>query len=359
MTALTFLPAEAAALPDWDRIPGLPLPREMVSFVGHEGAQSAFLSAFRSGKLPHAWLLTGPEGVGKASFAYRCARFLLSEAERGAGQPESLAVEGDSPAARLIAHEAHPDLAVLKRRYDPKTKKFRQDISVEDTRDALALFEKTAAFGGWRVLIIDAADDLNAAGANAILKTLEEPPERAIFFLIAHQAQRLLPTIRSRCRALPFAPLDEAAMRALLAGFGEAETQIGAIIPQAQGSIRQALRLRDADLRAFLGAVQAALQDLPRRDIARIDAIAERLRGGPEAAQNLRDLVGAIETWQSAQIRARLTAGASGTMLAPYAESWARLAEEAAKVEAYNLDRRAFVVSTFEALGGLASEGRG
>ncbi len=182
-------------MPEIDRVAEIPHPREMLSLLGQEAAERQFLQGYTSGKLHHAFLLAGPEGTGKATFAYRAARFLFEEAAREndadalfeAPPAESLAVSASAKATQLVARESHPDLAVLKRRYDPKGKRFRAEISVEETRDALQLLTKTAAFGGWRVVIVDAADDLNTASANALLKTLEEPPAKTVFFLVAHQ----------------------------------------------------------------------------------------------------------------------------------------------------------------------------
>jgi len=359
-SAITFLPPVASDIPEPDRHAGAPLPREMLSLLGHEAAEHEFLSLYNSGKLHHAFLLTGPEGIGKASFAYRAARFLLSEGERESGDamfapvaPKSLNVPSQSRTAHLIANDAHPDLAVLARRYDAKTKKFRQEISVEDTRNALALFEKTAAFGGWRVILVDAADDLNTASANALLKTLEEPPEKAMFFLIAHQPQRLLPTIRSRCRTLAFEPLGDADMRTLLAAFGGASGQEEAILAHAEGSIRQALRLREKGVVAFLSQVENALAMLPKRNPADIDRIADACKTGADGAQAMTDLLVEVEHWLHARMRTAIASGVGVYTAASYADLWAKLQGEAATVEAFNLDRRAFVISMIEEMAAL------
>ncbi len=171
---------------------------------GHDAAETAFLDAASDGKLHHAWLLQGPSGIGKSRFAHRAGAYLLgalSEDEKGLGAPT------DDPVMRSLLSGSHPDFMVIRREVNDKGK-LAQDISVEQVRDLSAFFSLKPALGGWRVAIVDSIDDLNRNGANALLKTLEEPPDRAILFLINHGAQPVLPTIRSRCRLLRFGVLS-------------------------------------------------------------------------------------------------------------------------------------------------------
>ncbi|MGD8327641.1 MAG: AAA family ATPase, partial [Sphingomonadales bacterium] len=163
--------------------------------LGYDEAERLFLDALNSDRLHHAWLLTGPKGIGKATFAYRLSALLLSDSTNGD-------IDELHPAIRLLRNEAHPDLRILKRGIDPKTGKLKSEISVADIRVLQGFLGSTAAQGGWRIIIIDAADDLNRNAANALLKILEEPPKKVAFFLISHAPGRLLPTIRSRCRHL-------------------------------------------------------------------------------------------------------------------------------------------------------------
>jgi len=361
---IRFMPPQPGEVPEIDRVPGVPHPREMLSLVGHDAAEASFLELYNAGKMHHAFLLVGPEGVGKATFAYRAARFLLSEAEReggdalfGATAPETMAVSSESRTAHLVANDAHPDLAVLRRRYDPKTKKFRGEISVEDTRKTLALFEKTSAFGGWRVIIVDAADDLNAASANALLKTLEEPPGRAIFLLVAHQPQKLLPTIRSRCRVLAFPSLGAADLRMLVPAISGTTTIDEAAIVRAAGSARRALRLGDPGLRAFLSTIDEVLGALPKRRHADIDRIAEASRTGTDGEQAFADFLEAIELWLDSAVH-RLAGAGDVLRASMLAEFWARMSEDAARLDAFNLDRRAFVITLLDELATLVSGGQ-
>lgn len=360
---LEFLPPHAGDFPEIDRLAGCPHPREMLSLAGQDRAEREIIDLIRIGRLHHAFLITGPEGIGKATFAYRVARFLLSEDERqGEGHGgalfeatdiASLAVSATSRAAHLVAGDAHPDLAILRRRYDPRTKKHRQEIAVEDTREAMGLFEKTAAFGGWRIVIIDAADDLNNASANAILKTLEEPPEKALFLIVAHQPQRLLPTIRSRCRTIALAPLGEDDLRRIGRAVTGTEPD-GEALARAEGSVRRLVRLGDPATRALIGHVETVLKELPRRHQGGIERITDAVRSGAGAETALGDFLETLEIWLHRAIReaARPGALARADELSAF---WSRMRRAAGETEALNLDRRALVITLMDDLAALVS----
>lgn len=355
MVRLPRLQVPVPEVPEIDRIGDLPHPRTMLGLVGHAAAEAEFLALHRAGTLHHAFLLAGPEGIGKATFAYRAARFLLAEGERGDdalfGGPADLSVPETSRVAQLVATEAHPDLVVLKRRYRSKDKKFPSEIGVEDTRAALGLFSKTAAFGGWRIIIIDPVDELNSASANAILKTLEEPPPKAMFFLVSHQPERLLPTIRSRCRVLPFQPLPTADLAAMLPELLPGATLDPALGNWAEGSIRRALRLSDPKLRSLLGLIDGILEALPKRMHREIDQLAEQVRASEPA---LADMIERIEGWLHGRIRAAVAEHDLETAQG-LAEFWSRMQENAGQLEAFNLDRRAYVIGLVEELSALVS----
>ncbi|MFO1089991.1 MAG: DNA polymerase III subunit delta' [Hyphomicrobiales bacterium] len=178
-------------------------PRLQERLIGHHAAERTFLDAWVSGRLHHAWMIAGPKGIGKATFAFRIAKFLLAHPVPGATRPADLSVSPDETAVHLVHARSHPDLFVLQRAFDTAKEKLKQDISVDDVRLVTEFFSKTSAFEGWRVVIVDAVDDLNNASANALLKILEEPPKRALFLLVAHAPGQALRTIRSRCRMLP------------------------------------------------------------------------------------------------------------------------------------------------------------
>src|SRR5205085_4519174 len=180
----------------------------------------AFLNAIAAGRLHHAWLLGGARGIGKATLAYRVARYLLAGEGRVAVSQTTLDLEPSHPIARQVAARSHPDLAVVRRGLRKDGKGYSTEIAVEHVRRALELFGSTAGRGGYRICIVDAADDLNASSGNALLKVIEEPPPRSLFLIVSHNPQRLLPTIRSRCRKLMLRPLAEADLRSAIRSLG-------------------------------------------------------------------------------------------------------------------------------------------
>ncbi|HET9160652.1 MAG TPA: DNA polymerase III subunit delta', partial [Caulobacteraceae bacterium] len=215
-------------------------PREVFDYRGGEAPDAAFLTALKRGRLHHAWLLTGPEGVGKATFAYRAARRLLGA--RPAPEFGLLGADPQDPVSRQVAARSHPDLLVLARETDDG--KPRRNIPVDEARQLPEFFAKSPASAPYRVAIIDAADDLNANAANAVLKTLEEPPARGVLFLVSHAPGKLLPTIRSRCRRLVFPawPIEEAA-KFVAERAGVCATDAGRLAEMAGGSPGAALVL--------------------------------------------------------------------------------------------------------------------
>lgn len=223
--------------PESDRVPGAPHPRHAESVIGHQDSIAHFLTAARSGRLHHGWLITGPRGTGKATLAWALSRWLLSE------QPDlDLDASLHSPIARRISALSEPRLQLIRRPVDEKTGRLRGEITVEEIRKLLSFFHMSAAEGGRRVAIIDAADEMNTSAANALLKILEEPPKDAIIFLISHQPARLLPTIRSRCRELRLSPLSPCEIGEVLARLdtpGDPE-KLAAL---SGGSAGEALRL--------------------------------------------------------------------------------------------------------------------
>src|SRR5260221_8627423 len=218
-----------------------------------DGAEQALLSGAVSGRLAHAWLLSGPRGVGKATLAYRFARFLLAgEGESRAGlfgdAPANLALDPAHPVFRRVASGGHPDLRTVARAINPKTGKLRTEIVVDDVREAIGFLRLTPAEGGWRVVIVDGAEDMNRNSANALLKVLEEPPPRAVLLLVSHAPGRLLPTIRSRCRRLDVKPPSPSLVSAVLAQrirtLDEGDRSV--VTGLAEGSIGRAFALAEA-----------------------------------------------------------------------------------------------------------------
>ena len=198
-------------------------PRKRTSLLGHEATEQQLLRAYQSGRMHHAWLLAGPAGIGKATLAYRFARFILEYPDPGLAKAQStLYVSSGTGVARRIVSRGHPDLLVLERQFDPKRERLKSEIVIEDAREASEFFSRTAGAGGWRICIVDSADDLNSASANALLKILEEPPARCLFLLISHRPGGLLSTIRSRSLRIDLRPLpDEATSEVLKDVYGE------------------------------------------------------------------------------------------------------------------------------------------
>lgn len=280
-------------IPEPDRIEGAPHPRDTVLLFGHDAAEATFLSAFNSGRLHHGWLISGPRGVGKATLAWRIARFLLDAPVDDGGlfgappPPETLDTPNDTPLARRLHALSEPRLFLLRRPWDDKNSRLRQEITVEEARALKSFFAMSAADGGRRVAIIDAADELNTSAANAVLKLLEEPPAGATFLLIAHQPHRLLPTIRSRCRELRLSALPpDALAKALTAAGGEvADDQAQPLAELAGGSVGEAFRLTNLDGLKLYALLIDLFSSLPRLDRPRALALAELGAGRGSEAQ--------------------------------------------------------------------------
>ncbi|HPD93675.1 MAG: DNA polymerase III subunit delta' [Rhodobacter sp.] len=255
-----------ADTPEPDRVEGAPHPRDTPRLFGQNAAEDSFLRAFGGGRLHHGWLITGPRGVGKATLAWRIARFLLTQDPGGGlfGPPETLDVSSDHPVAHRIQAGAEPGLLVIRRGADDKTGKLRSQITVDEVRKLRDFFGLSSAEGGRRVVLVDAADEMNANAANALLKLLEEPPAGASLLLVAHQPSRLLPTIRSRCRELRLAPLGPEDMgRALGQALGHDEG--GAELAELSGgSVGEAIRLLAGGGLALYADIVALLAEIPR-----------------------------------------------------------------------------------------------
>jgi DNA polymerase-3 subunit delta' len=332
-------------------------PRETTVLHGQAEAERALLEAYRGRRFHHAWLIAGPAGIGKATLAYRMARFVLAHPDPrtpAVQRATSLQVDADHAVARRIAAQAHGDLLVLERTINEKTNKLRQDIQVDDVRRTVTFFGSTAGEGGWRVAIVDAVDELNREGANALLKVLEEPPRRAVLLLVSHSAARVLPTIRSRCRLLALRPLltTEVARAAATAIGEDAEAaNIKAAAAVADGSVRRALALLDGEALDLRSRITALLEQLPAVDPRALHALGDRLYGSDPAT--LAAFVDTVNAWLSA----RLSSGEPDrARIARVAEVWERVNCSARDVETFNLERKPLVFNVF---GWLAEASRG
>ncbi|MCA1777718.1 MAG: DNA polymerase III subunit delta' [Loktanella sp.] len=258
-------------LPESDRLDGAPHPRTTPTLMGQDSAERDFLAAYNAGRLHSGWLMTGPRGIGKATLAWKIATFLLAEAPKGGlladpGAAQRLAISPENVDARLVQSGAHPRLFVVRRLYDEKAKRLRAEITVDAVRGLKGFFQMSSTDGGHRVVIVDAADELNRSAANAILKELEEPPANTTLLLIAHQPSRLLPTIRSRCRELRCTPLAAAPLAGALeqAGFHTEATE--ALATLSGGSAGDAIRLMGHDGLHLYGEIIKLMDGLPQAD---------------------------------------------------------------------------------------------
>lgn len=345
-------------------------PRENPQLFGHRAAEAALLQAHRSGRLPHAWLLSGPRGVGKATLAFRFARFLLAEASAGGGlfatPADSLALGAENPVFRRVASGGHPDLLVVERGLDPRRKKLRSEIVVEDTRAIAGFLRLTPAEGGWRIVVVDGADLMNRNSANALLKILEEPPERSMLLLLSDNPGRLLPTIRSRCRRLALKPLAEDAVAEALGRYRSdiAPADRLALARLAEGSIGRALELAAADGMALYRGLLSLLERLPEGDGVALHAFADRTGRAEEGFR----LVGELLPGWVARMVGLSAEGDGGTMavlpeeeatmrrlagrrrLDQWVEVWDNLTHLFAQADSINLDRKQVVLNAFFAL---------
>jgi DNA polymerase-3 subunit delta' len=354
----------AEALPEADRLGDFPHPREMHGLVGHEAAERMLAQAFAGRRLHHAWLLAGRAGIGKATLAYRMARHVLAKPEERDPARQSLQVPPGSAAARQIAQLAHPGLLVLRRPYDLKTKRLLSIIPVDEVRRLRSFLRLTVGAEGWRVVIVDSADELNPNAANALLKSLEEPPPCALFLLVTSQPSGLLPTIRSRCRRLDLSPLDaESLRRAATAALEGAGMRVPSADkwPQlerlAEGSVRTALQLASGGIDLY-DRVAQVFSRLPAMDWPALHTLADSLALDAQA-QRFEMFLGAlldtlarlIHAGASGQGTPEETALAARLIPAPrlpaWAEMWQAILREKADAEALNLDRKALILRTF------------
>ena len=250
---------------DSDRIEGFAHPRDSSDLLGQDVALARAARALRAGRPPSAWLITGPPGIGKATLAYRIARYLLAHGATQEG-PEDLSVPPDNSAVRQVSAQSHPGLLVLKRAINPRTGKLMTVLSVDEIRRLSDFFGMTSGAGGWRVAIVDTADDMNDNAANALLKMLEEPPANAMLLLLSNIPGRLLPTIRSRCQRLDLRPLDDATLEKALIRY----------LPEASAADRAALaRLSGGSIGAALTLASGEGGDLAREADRLIDQARE------------------------------------------------------------------------------------
>ena len=346
--------------------------------IGHAEAEQAFLKAHESGRMPHAWLISGPKGVGKATLAYRMARFLLAQpAEEDGGMfgaplpAATLQMSPDVRAFRQIAQQSHPDFRLLERAVNQKTGKLRSEIVIDDVREVIDFLHLKPSAGKWRVVIVDSADDLNRNSANALLKILEEPSANTVLLLLSHAPQALLPTIRSRCRKLVLQPLPDEVVSAEIGQrfpkSSAADRQIAA--RTAAGSLGRAIRMVEDDGTGLLRDIGALLAGWPKLDPGLLHKLGDRLAGRDQGPQF--DLAIELLGWWFARMA---RASATGEMPNPeifqgesalihrmraaasldrWLELWEKVSRLFDRVNSVNLDRKQAWLAGFLAIEGL------
>ena len=350
-----------------------PSPRANPRFQGHDGAERILLDAFGSGRLPHAWLISGPRGVGKATLSFRFARYVLARggvADAGGlfgdevVPAESLHLDAGDPVFRRIAAAGHADLLTAERQIGENGKR-RTEIVVDDVRAIGAFLRLTPAEGGWRVVVVDSADDMNRHAANALLKVLEEPSPNALLLLVSHNPGRLLATIRSRCRRLTLKPLGDDQVTELLNLYRpdlEAEDARD-LARLGEGSIGRALALANEGGLELYRDLMGVVESLPVVDVAALHALGDRL-ARPGAEDAFRTATQILQWWLGRLIligaqaaapadggeRERMERLLAGRGLDPWLEVWEKTTRLLARAEGANLDPKQVVLNVFLAL---------
>lgn len=350
----------------WDRLEGIAYPGEHQNLFGHDASLDQLAQSYSTGHMHHAWLVTGPKGTGKATLSLAFAAHIFSQVKSGAIANRFSPSQIDEAIASQIAKGGHPNILHLSRPWDQKTKRFKSTLSIDEVRRTQSFFGTTAGENNWRICIVDTADDMNSNAANALLKILEEPPSRTIFFVLSHSPGKLLPTIRSRCRHLPLRPLQEGDLKKALDALDCSidhldETSKETLLRLSGGSVRNAIILLQRD---GLSLVQRFNQILSAKSIDWPSAhkLADELaRKANEEQYNLlfeiaHDHISHTIHRSAAKIdpqSSNVTAENSGEVLSNLArlcEVWEKTENSASLTDAYNLDKKQVVLNLFSQL---------
>ena len=341
-----------------DRLDGVPTPSECTSVVGHDIAMAKLTRAYASKKMHHAWLINGPRGIGKASLAFCFAKHIYSHLDQATAPDSYHEANISEPVNRQVSQGAHPELLHLTRPWDPKTKKFKTQLTIEEVRRTKSFFGMTAGAGGWRIAIIDSADDMNTNAANALLKVLEEPPKRSVFFVLTHAVGGLLPTIRSRCQMLSLQPLDTKSINTVLDRLkvqaSDTDRERASIL--SEGSVRRAIQLIQGDVMKDYKAFEKLMDARATgngTDWGVVHKVADNVsRKGREQEFDL--FLDLVTAWIGKQ--ARRNNKASLSELSAWATVWEKTNQSIAQTKAFNLDKKQLILSLF---GNLFTRNRG
>ncbi len=346
-----------------------PAPIANTRLDDHAEAEQTLLDAFNAGRLHHAWLITGPKGIGKATLAHRFARFVLANAKTDDGPGlfgddlpaaalTSLEVAPDNPVFQRIRSGGHADMLSIERRVNEKTGKMKTVIDVDSVREVGGFLRLTPAEGGYRVVVIDSADEMNPNAANAVLKVLEEPPKNALLLLVSHNPGKLLPTIRSRCRTLKLRPLADETVTDLLQAYApEVSPEDAArLTALSDGSIGRALGLVEEGGLELYGELIGLLHTLPQLDVSALHALADKV-ARPGADDAFHTITGLLRWWLERMI---LTAAGKASATSAQADEealfmaglasqasldrwflvWEKINHLVARTDAVNLDKK-------------------
>lgn len=337
---------ERTAPEQHDTLPDIPEPAENPLLFGHDLARKSLAGAYRAGKLHHALLFAGRQGIGKATLAFHLAHHIFSHSDHRQAPADLAEIDTASQSFRLVAQGAHPGLLHLSRPYVQRDKKFKTVITVDEVRRISRFLSLTPPDGGYRIVIVDPVDDMNTNAANALLKNLEEPPPKTLFVLIAHSIGRLLPTIRSRCQTIQLEPLSADMLLQLLDHLGAASPENieerNLLAERAGGSAREAI------LMTQFGGLEIAhmvdrIADTHRFAVAEAHKLAEATVGRDREVQFT--LFNHAILDRLSMNASRAAAAGSVEKAARLAALWEEFSETVRQAEIFNLDRRQHVLS--------------
>lgn len=348
-------------IPEPDRIGDAPHPRDTLKVFGHDATEAEIAATLASGSFPHAWLLTGPRGVGKATLAWRMARFLLDDAlDAGGGMfgdaipPKSLDVPRDSAVGRRIDALSEPGLLLIRRAWDADRKRLKTQVTVDEIRKINGFFGLSAAEGGHRVVVIDSADEMNPAAANAVLKLLEEPPRGAVLILISHQPARLLPTIRSRCRRVRLGTLSESELARATEQAGVLISDSALMAELSGGSVGEAIRLSAEDGLDIFSRITSLIETCPSLD--RVGAMTLGEHVSQRGAEQRLDMTFQLLNVALSRLARKQSATHPGS-----ARMWAalqqELSEQVTHARAVNIDAQSLLLDCFLKINKAVADG--